>query len=116
MARKTRKKIRVTRKAYTRKDGTRVKATSYYTKDRGAKGRGPKTLPKPKRGSLGGSGYLEATQLGRRQRLGRSVSQRSYRATMSSLTLLENLGKRTLTKAQKAKIRSDKAWLKKKYG
>lgn len=35
-------KLRVTRKAYTRKDGTRVKATTFKIKDRGAKGRTPK--------------------------------------------------------------------------
>jgi len=35
-------KLRVTRKAYTRKDGTRVKATTFKIRDRGAKGRTPK--------------------------------------------------------------------------
>ena len=36
-------RIKVTRKGYTRKDGTRVKATTYYTKDKGKKGRTPKS-------------------------------------------------------------------------
>lgn len=35
-------KIRVTRKAYKRDDGTRVKKTTFLTKDKGKKGRTPK--------------------------------------------------------------------------
>jgi len=35
-------KLRVRRKAYTRKDGTRVKATTFKIRDRGARGRTPK--------------------------------------------------------------------------
>jgi len=35
-------KLRIKRKAYTRKDGTRVKATTFKVKDRGARGRTPK--------------------------------------------------------------------------
>ncbi|MHB9031150.1 MAG: hypothetical protein ACYC9O_20480 [Candidatus Latescibacterota bacterium] len=33
--------IKVTRKGYTRKDGTRVKGTTYYRKDKGAPGKTP---------------------------------------------------------------------------
>ena len=33
--------IQVTRKAYVRKDGTQVKATTYYTKDKGEPGKTP---------------------------------------------------------------------------
>src|SRR5450756_2929437 len=33
--------IKVTRKAYVRKDGTMVKGTSYYTKDKGKPGKTP---------------------------------------------------------------------------
>ena len=36
-------KIKVTRKAYTRKDGTRVKATTYYTEDKGKPGKTPES-------------------------------------------------------------------------
>lgn len=36
-------KLRVTRKAHTRVDGTRVKASTFLIKDRGAKGRTPKS-------------------------------------------------------------------------
>lgn len=46
------------RRGYVRKDGVRVKrtrvpATTFKIKDRGAKGRGKKVLPKLKKGSLG---------------------------------------------------------------
>jgi hypothetical protein len=34
-------KIKVTRKSYTRKDGTLVKGTTYYTKDKGEPGKTP---------------------------------------------------------------------------
>ena len=34
-------KIKVTRKSYVRKDGTVVKGTTYYTKDRGRPGKTP---------------------------------------------------------------------------
>jgi hypothetical protein len=36
-------KIKVTRKAYVRKDGTVVKGTSYYTKDKGKPGKTPES-------------------------------------------------------------------------
>ena len=36
-------KLRVTRKSYTRSDGTLVKGSTYNTMDRGAKGRAPKS-------------------------------------------------------------------------
>ncbi len=35
--------IKVTRKAYVRKDGTRVKAATYFTKDKGEPGKTPDT-------------------------------------------------------------------------
>jgi len=51
-------KLTVHRKAYRRKDGTRVKASTYKINDRGAKGRGKKVLPTLKKGSLGGKGFF----------------------------------------------------------
>jgi hypothetical protein len=33
--------IKVTRKSYVRKDGTKVKSTTYYTKDKGKTGKTP---------------------------------------------------------------------------
>ncbi len=36
-------KIKVTRKSYVRKDGTVVKGTTYYTKDRGKSGKTPES-------------------------------------------------------------------------
>ncbi len=35
--------IKITRKSYTRKDGTRVKGTTYYTKDKGKPGKTPQS-------------------------------------------------------------------------
>ncbi len=35
--------IKVTRKSYLRKDGTRVKATTYFTQDKGKPGRTPES-------------------------------------------------------------------------
>ena len=110
-----RKKITVRRKAYTRKDGTRVKATTYKTKDRGRKGRGPKEI-KLKTGGLGGDGYLKRSTLGRKRKMGSSVRQDGYATTMRRLTALGNLGSRTMTKTQKNKIAADKRWLKKTHG
>lgn len=37
-------KIRIHRKGYTRKDGIRVKPTSFLIRDRGRKGKGPKLI------------------------------------------------------------------------
>jgi len=39
------RKLTVHRKSYVRKDGTRVKSTTYQTPDLGGPGKGPKTLP-----------------------------------------------------------------------
>lgn len=39
------KKLTVHRKGYIRKDGTKVKSTTYQTPDLGKPGKGPKTLP-----------------------------------------------------------------------
>jgi hypothetical protein len=36
-------KIKVTRKSYTRKDGTSVKGTTYYTEDKGKRGKTPES-------------------------------------------------------------------------
>jgi hypothetical protein len=35
--------VKVTRKSYVRKDGTRVKGTTYYTKDKGKPGKTPES-------------------------------------------------------------------------
>ena len=51
-------KLTVHRKSYIRSDGTRIKATTYKTPDKGAPGRGPRFLPKPKPDMLG-RGFFE---------------------------------------------------------
>lgn len=45
--------LRVNRKSYVRKDGTRVRATSYTTKNLGRKGRGPRLFTLKKGGLPG---------------------------------------------------------------
>lgn len=44
--------LRIKRKAYTKKDGTKVKASVFLIKDRGLRGRGPKIIPITKPGLL----------------------------------------------------------------
>ncbi len=56
-----------TRKAYTAKRGgktvkvnkSRVKPSTFKTRDRGKKGRGPKVVPPLEKGALGGPGFFE---------------------------------------------------------
>ena len=111
-----RKKITVNRRAYTRRDGTRVKATTYKVEDRGARGRGPKVIPKLKKGGLGGPGYLSRSELGRHRQLGSSVRRDGYATTSRRLNALSVFGKRTMNAQEKARLRRDKEWLKRTYG
>ncbi len=45
--------ITVNKKAFTRKDGVRVKASTFKIRDRGKPGRGPRIIPPLVKGSLG---------------------------------------------------------------
>jgi len=119
-----RKRILIRRKAYTRKDGTRVKATSFYIKDPGTPGRrargskaGPFKGTKPwitREGKLGGPGYTTKAASTRHGLLGRSVSKYGYRSTLGSVQVL--LRDTEISPAKRRKLMADKAWLKRKYG
>lgn len=111
-----RAKLTVKRPAYTRWDGTKVKATTYKTKDRGLKGRGPSTLPTAHPGVLGGPGYTARADFERHGILADVVKSQGYTTAMGALTLLQNYGKRTMAKSVLKIIASDKAWLKKHHG
>jgi hypothetical protein len=111
-----RRTIPVKRKAYTRKDGTRVKATAYKMKDRGAKGRGKKVIKIKKEGALGGAGYLKQTAAGRHQDLRRSVRSSDYRTTAGRVSALRVFLKRTGTRSELAKLKADQNWLRRQYG
>ena len=45
--------ITVKKKAFTRKDGVRVKASAFKIRDRGKPGRGPRLIPPLRKGTLG---------------------------------------------------------------
>lgn len=77
----------IKRKSYVRSDGTRVKATSYKTKNRGRPGRGPK-LFKLKKGGLSRYGYKTSTPMSMRHKaLSMAISK-----GVSSLTLSRRIG------------------------
>lgn len=111
------------RKGYTRSDGTRVAAarvasSDFMIRDRGKPGRGPKVIPKLKAGKLGGPGFLKRPLATQKRLLSKSVgkSRRGYRSTLGRLQAIANFGKRTFTPTQKARIRSLRRWVVKKYG
>ena len=77
----------VKRKSYVRSDGTRVKATSYRTKNRGKPGRGPKIF-KLKKGGLSRYGYRTVSPISMRHRALSAAISRG----VSSLTLSRRIG------------------------
>lgn len=77
----------VYRRSYKRSDGTRVKATSYSTKNRGKPGRGPK-LFKLKKGGLSRYGY----QAGASTSMRHSALSRAITRGVPGLTLSQRLG------------------------
>ncbi len=103
--------IRVKRKGYTRKDGTRVRKTTYLMEDRGRPGRGPKTLPTPRRGAL--RGWKADDPASKRRRILDSiVRNESYPTATQRLTLLKNIS--TSRKADRA-ANADLDYLHEKY-
>jgi len=91
------KKGEIVRSAYTRKDGTRVRATC--VKDRGAPGKTPaskRVLPKPVKGSLGKYGYSNikgTSAIDRRNALIDAVRGEGYATIIRRLNLLSNYNK-----------------------
>lgn len=108
--------LRVRRKAYTRRDGTRVRATQFCAEDRGAPGRGPKVIPPLKEGALGGPGFLSKPERTRHKLLAASVERDGYRTTLGRLNALEVFGKRTFSQKELDTIEADRQWLVRKFG
>ena len=108
-------KIKVTRQGHTRSDGTRVRGTSYCANDRGKPGRGPKTIPTPRRGSLGGPGYTERSDVARHRLLNQHVATYGYASTISALQSRINLGRSTMSQRALRVFERDKRWLQDKH-
>jgi hypothetical protein len=79
---------KIRRKAYTRKDGTHVRSGCII--DRGKPGKGPDTLPKPKKGHLKGW-HADESAAKRRRALKKWTKRTNCRKTIGKLTLLRNL-------------------------
>jgi hypothetical protein len=109
-----RKKITVRRKAYTRRDGTRVKATTYKMKDRGAPGRGKKDIKIKDPGGLGGPGFLEVSQQTRNKRMRNSIKQDGLTTTIRRVGALKGFMSRTGTRKQKQAIDDSMEYLQRK--
>ena len=122
------RKITIRRKAYRRKSfvahrgrkkyrvkATKVPATVYKAVDRGKRGRGKKVIPTLKTGELSKHGYSFSKRASTRHRaLVKSVKEDGYRTTISRLTALQVLFKRTNPKYSKI-AKSDREWLRKNY-
>jgi len=97
----------ILRKAYKTKKGTRVKAGCII--DRGAKGKGPKTLPKPDAGAL--PGYSTKLPKEERHRLLNKLAKKTgCGKVVKRLNLVANLNKKTAPAAHKT-MRSDMKYL-----
>lgn len=91
------------RKSYVRKDGTRVKAakvgvtrvpsSNFSIKDRGAKGRGKKVIPKLKKGTLGVNFGWSAAK--RRSVLRKKAKSLGEKKVVGKLRAIQVLNKRT---------------------
>ena len=94
--------LRVKRKAYIRKGGTKVKATSFKIKDRGAPGRTPKSKqfyhPKVH------SGWSKDMPMAERRRLALRAHKGNYLSAARSLQALSNV---TTDKTTKQKAAAD---------
>lgn len=99
----------IRRKAYTRSDGIKVRATAFQITNRGKPGRGPKLFTL-KKGRLSRYGYPEAG----RNALNRAVESNGPLAVFRRLQALMILTKRT-DPAKSAKYRGNRNWLRTKY-
>ena len=123
------RKIKVKRKGYHRKGffihrfgkrihikPTHVKATTYKAKDRGARGKTPRSKQwfHPKRKLKTGSREWKATHKAkyRRQVLSSLVKKRGYATVVRELNALHNV---TTDAKTKQAAKADMSWLKKKY-
>ena len=101
----------IKRRSYVRSDGTRVKATSYTTKNRGRPGRGPK-LFKLSKGGLSRYGYVTSASVADRHlALSRAISRGVPKLTLSHrLGALATLLKRTNPRLSKS-LRKNQTWV-----
>lgn len=106
----------ILRKAYTRKDGTRVKSTCI--KDVGKKGKSSKVLPTPVKGSLGQYGYKNVKNTPvktRHDALEKGVKDVGYATIIRRVNLIANYNKNT-NPAVYDILRKDIGWMQKKLG
>lgn len=119
-----RKTITIKRKGYTRKDGTRVRATTFKIKDPGKPGktsRGAKAGPHRDElpwigveGGLGGPGFLSRPDAKRHTILREKVSKDGYRTVLGRLAVLERSS--TISLAKRAKAKKDREFLVRNFG
>lgn len=106
--------IRIKRKGYRRKDGTRVKGTTYLAKDTGKPGRTPESKKLPFRlrpGFL--KGWKKSQAAGTRHRILDNVIRREGYATVSRrLTALKNVSPDSGTDRA---ANADLNWMREKY-
>lgn len=107
------------RKAYTRSDGTKVKATFVgpsCIKDRGEKGKGPKLFPKLRKGELSEFGYTLSDRLvgDRRHPLKKAIKKYGALSIMRKLNAVSILLKNT-SPTKSARAKSDSKWISREY-
>lgn len=102
--------LRVKRKGFTRKDGTRIAPTRFNIRDRGAPGRGPRVIPPLREGTLGGPGFFSKTQDVRRRREVMLAKRIGERKVQGKLQAIATFNKRT-NPAVSRKAASDRRFI-----
>ncbi len=107
-------KLSVTRKAYTRKDGTKVKASKKYCiMDVGKPGRGKKLIPTSSKHLLGAAGYDLSKSFAERKKAMDKVARKE--GTLKVLRHLNAIRNKTIVPANKTKLSRDVKYLSEKY-
>lgn len=104
--------ITVHRRGYTRKEGTRVKGTTYRMKDRGKPGKGPK-LFSVKKGKLAPYHTNMPAKL-RHQILKRKIKKYGALSVFRSLNAQVVFRKREKSRAKEV-FKKDRDWVKKNF-
>lgn len=104
--------LRITRKGFTRKDGTRVKPTSFTIRDRGNPGRGPKLVP-PLTGSPLGIKFSNKADTRRRKEiaLAKKIGEKKVVGKLGALAVLNKNTNPTLAR----KARSDQRFIAQRF-
>ncbi len=105
-------RLRVTRKAFTRKDGTRVKKSTFFIQDRGNRGRGPKVIP-PLTGSPLGVKFSNKASTRRRKEiaLAKRIGERKVVGKLGAIATLNKNTNPTLSR----KARSDQRFIAERF-